>query len=83
MRLISDLEMPLAPPNASTRASPLRVEMPPVRCRPSSPRRRGPCRPGGAVPAVVTDVADFTILLRDGISVTSFERSEVSSELLF
>ena len=44
-----DFDMPLAPPNASTRASPLRVEMPLVRCRPSSPRRSGPCRPGGAV----------------------------------
>jgi hypothetical protein len=30
MRLTSDLEMPLAPPSASTRASTLRVEMPPV-----------------------------------------------------
>jgi hypothetical protein len=29
MRLTSDLEMPLAPPRASTRASTFRVEMPP------------------------------------------------------
>ena len=30
MRLTSDLEMPLAPPSASTRESTFRVEMPPV-----------------------------------------------------